>query len=208
MPETVELRNLMPSIMPERPNIFNKRPAYLGVLLATLSSLFFSLCSVIVKGLTSMNPLELAMFRFIGLLPAIPVMIYKEQDIFPSGKRILLLLRCFVGTTGLMLSFYAFRHMSLADSSVIIFSTPVFVAVFARMFLKESCGLFNVLTIALTLLGILLITRPKAIFGDLFAHEMEQHGISSNNDYNIFGPIAAFSATLFGANAYVLLRVR
>lgn len=36
---------------------------YLGIILATLSSLFFSLCSVIVKGLVDINPMELASFR-------------------------------------------------------------------------------------------------------------------------------------------------
>lgn len=36
---------------------------YLGIVLATLSSLFFSLCSVIVKGLVDINPMELASFR-------------------------------------------------------------------------------------------------------------------------------------------------
>lgn len=36
---------------------------YLGIFLATLSSLFFSLCSVIVKELIDVNPMELAAFR-------------------------------------------------------------------------------------------------------------------------------------------------
>lgn len=36
---------------------------YLGIVLATLSSLFFSLCSVIVKRLIDVNPIELAAFR-------------------------------------------------------------------------------------------------------------------------------------------------
>lgn len=36
---------------------------YLGIFLATLSSLFFSLCSVIVKELVDVNPMELAIFR-------------------------------------------------------------------------------------------------------------------------------------------------
>lgn len=36
---------------------------FLGILLATLSSFFFSLCSVIVKELVDINPIELASFR-------------------------------------------------------------------------------------------------------------------------------------------------
>lgn len=140
--------------------------------------------------------------RFVGvLLPAIPIVIYTEQPIFPQGKRVILLLRCFMGTTGLMLSFYAFRHMPLADASVIIFSTPVFVAIFARVFLKEQCSTFNVITIILTLIGVVLITRPPFLFGD--EENTERHG---NKNYDIWGPVAAISSTLFGANVYILLR--
>lgn len=180
MPEAVELNSYAVRVASGK-GFFNTRPI-LGILLATLSSLFFSLCSVIVKGMTDINIIELAMFRFVGLLPAIPILVHQEHVPFPRGKRILLFMRCFVGCTGLVLSFYSFRHMPLADASVIIFSTPVFVALFAWIFLKEPCGVFNVITIALTLCGIVLITRPRAIFG--------QTGTSEEDsiEYNLFGP--------------------
>lgn len=143
--------------------------------------------------------------RFVGvLLPALPIVIYRNEPVFPEGKRIILILRCFVGTTGLMFSFYAFRHMPLADSSVIIFSTPVFVVIFARLFLKEQCGLFNVLTVILTLIGVALITRPPMLFGNSIPSLVDEQIVDSN--YDIWGPVAALSSTLFGANAYVLLR--
>ncbi|XP_001359659.1 solute carrier family 35 member G1 [Drosophila miranda] len=177
---------------------------YLGIILATLSSLFFSLCSVIVKGLVDVNPMELAAFRFVGvLLPTIPILIYTRQPVFPQGTRVILLMRCFMGTTGLMLSFYAFRHMPLADASVIIFSTPVFVAIFARAFLKEPCTMFNVITINITLVGVVLITRPPFVFGETTPPPDEQ---LTGRPYDIWGPVAAFSSTLFGANVYILLR--
>lgn len=208
MPEHLELQQLVDMSAGSGdetvPNLLeNKRPLlkrcpYLGLLLATLSSLFFSLCSVIVKSLVHIDPLQLAMFRFIGvLLPTIPIVIYTEQPIFPKGKRLLLALRSFVGTVGLMLSFYAFRHMPLADASVIVFSVPVFVALFARVFLKEPCGMWNTISIILTLIGVILITQPPLLFGG----EKPQHYSS------LFGAVAAFSSTIFGANAYILLRV-
>lgn len=146
--------------------------------------------------------------RFIGvLLPAIPIVIYTKQPIFPEGKRIILVLRCFLGTTGLMLSFYAFRHMPLGDASVIIFSTPVFVAIFARLFLKEQCGLINIITIMLTLIGVVLITRPSIIFTqpeDEFSNDFLSPSQSTSN--RIWGSVAAVASTLFGANVYILLR--
>lgn len=134
-------------------------------------------------------------------------MIYEREEMFPAGKRAILLLRGFVGTTGLMLSFYAFRHMPLADASVIIFSTPVFVAIFARLFLKEACGLFNVFTIFLTLVGVVLITRPSFLFGEDISMVTEQAMLDHDpSNSKVWGAVAAISSTLFGANAYVTLR--
>ncbi|KAH8419152.1 hypothetical protein KR222_006823 [Zaprionus bogoriensis] len=223
MPENLELHQFVEGTRPSDRSIQwierVKRRAncpYLGIILATLSSLFFSLCSVIVKGLVDVNPMELASFRFVGvLLPTIPILIYTRQPVFPEGKRVILLLRCFMGTTGLMLSFYAFRHMPLADASVIIFSTPVFVAIFARVFLKEPCTLFNVVTINMTLLGVVLITRPPLVFGDAAPTSSAAAAAGATGggsdaytgqSYDIWGPVAAISATLFGANVYILLR--
>ncbi|KAJ8939343.1 hypothetical protein NQ318_005704 [Aromia moschata] len=181
MQESLELQQLVDDEQEDEfkihaPKSYCRCP-YLGLLLATLSSLFFSLCSVIVKWMTDVDPMALAAYRYLGvLLPALPIVIYRQEKVFPEGKRIMLLLRSFTGTAALMLSFYAFRHMPLADASVIVFSVPVFTGIFARMFLREPCGLFNVFSVVLTL-------RPE-----------------------VWGAVAAFSATLFGANAYVLLR--
>lgn len=207
MPENLEIQQLVEDEYEDdtkihRPNSKNCKCPYLGLILATLSSLFFSLCSVIVKWMTDVNPMALAAYRYLGvLLPAIPIVIYRQETVFPNGKRIMLLLRSFTGTAALMLSFYAFRHMPLADASVIVFSVPVFTGIFARVFLKESCGLFSVFSVILTLIGVVLITRPPVIFGNT---------INSLGDTGqrpeIWGAVAAFSATLFGANAYVLLR--
>lgn len=213
MPERLELQHLVElstgSGDETSPNLFeNRRPLlkrcpFLGLMLATLSSLFFSLCSVIVKGMVNVDPMELAAFRFVGvLLPAIPVVIWKGEPIFPKGRRIMLMVRSFVGTSGLMLSFYAFRNMPLADASVIVFSVPVFVSIFARIFLKEPCGIFNVISIVLTLIGVILITRPPIIFGSVAKSLLNIDEDSSNP----WGAAAAFGSTLFGANVYILLR--
>lgn len=112
------------------------------------------------------------------------------------------MLRCIVGCLGLCLSFYAFRYMNLADASVIIFSMPIFVAIFARIFLKEPCGLFHVITIILTLLGVVLIAKPPILFSD---PNKNDDGFTEEN-YNVYGPISALGSTIFGANAITLLR--
>ena len=62
--------------------------------------------------------------------------------------------------------------------------------------------MFNVITICLTLIGVILITRPTFMFGN----EFESSTIGNENYNRAWGAVAAFGSTLFGANVYVLLR--
>ncbi|XP_042240734.1 uncharacterized protein LOC121878531 isoform X2 [Homarus americanus] len=49
---------------------------HLGLFMAVLSSLFFSLCSLLVKILSDVSPMELAVSRFVGiLLPTLPLLV-------------------------------------------------------------------------------------------------------------------------------------
>ncbi|XP_046454519.1 solute carrier family 35 member G1-like [Daphnia pulex] len=178
---------------------------HLGIIMAIASSFFFSLSSLIVKLVPDVHPVALATYRFAGiLLPSIPIVIRRSEDPFPKGKRWLLLLRAFLGTTSLMSQFYALRHMPLADASVIIFSVPVFVAIFARIFLKEECGLFHVANIFLTLCGCILIARPPFLFGRMDALPLPEDGSVYDNAF--WGAVAALCGTLFAANVYVVIR--
>lgn len=205
MAERVELRNLViesetPSTSSPLTPVVSSPPKtrinILGILLAALSSFFFSLSTLIVKWLADIDPSQLVAIRSVGiLLPAIPILIYKNQNPFPKGQRLMLLLRSFAGATSVTLIFYAVKLMPLADASVIVFSVPVVVAVFARIFLKEPCGLFHYFTLFLTMIGVIMITRPPFLFGQ------------SSKHYNFLGPLAALSSTVFGAIVYILLRL-
>lgn len=62
--------------------------------------------------------------------------------------RIYLILRGIAGATSLLLRFYAFRYLPIADASVIIFSVPVVVSIFACIFLDVSYIFSNILAIS------------------------------------------------------------
>ncbi|XP_076035399.1 solute carrier family 35 member G1-like [Oratosquilla oratoria] len=171
---------------------------HVGLFMAVMSSFFFSLCSLIVKLLSDINPMNLALYRFVGiLLPTLPILVHRQIEVFPRGSRLMLIFRGIVGTISLMMQFYAFRHMPLADASTIVFSVPVFVALFARIFLKEPVGLFNVVVILMTILGVTLIARPPMIMGSLSDAYTKE---------NWWGVVAAMCGVIVGANVYVILR--
>ncbi|KAG8190162.1 hypothetical protein JTE90_008696 [Oedothorax gibbosus] len=172
---------------------------YKGLFFSAMSSVFFSLSSVIVKYVKDISPGELAVLRFVGILIfTLPLVILSREEPFgPRPVRHLLIFRGLVGATSLFLRFVAFRYLPIADASVIIFSIPVFVAVLARIFLKEPCGFFHAFTVLLTLGGIVLITKLPQILMNEISHYGTTH---------YFGIGAALGSTLFGASVYVVIR--
>ena len=94
----------------------------LGLLIALLSSCLFGLCNAIVKQVTSLmsrchddqlsqvdsvDPFTIAVYRFVGIaLPALSIVIYRNEDPFPRGKRWFLIARSVMGASNLIIFFY------------------------------------------------------------------------------------------------------
>ncbi len=68
--------------------------------------------------------------------------------------RLWMLLRGLFGGAALLFKFYALEHISMANTTVIILSTPVFVFLFARLLLGEPFGRYHLLSLVLSLSGI------------------------------------------------------
>ncbi|XP_037068677.1 solute carrier family 35 member G1-like [Pollicipes pollicipes] len=173
-------------------------PSQAGLLLAFGSGFFGATCLLLIQLLDHFDPAELAAFRFVGFfVPSLVAALRSGHDLFPAGRRCLLLLRALLGTAGIVFKFYALRHMSLADASVILVSVPVFVAMFARCFLREPCGWLHVATIGVTMVGMVLIVRPPVLFGT----------DASQTDVSILGAALALTGALLIASKYVVVRM-
>lgn len=70
-----------------------------------------------------------------------------------------------MGCTSTILQIYAVDRLNLADASVIVFSSPVFVTLFAHCFLGEKAGMSAVLIAVLTFAGVVVISRPPILTG-------------------------------------------
>jgi len=128
------------------------------------ASLFFSLMTVCVKKIDKrIDIYELVFFRsFISLL--ITSFILKTKDINPWGNnRKLLLLRGLFGTVALLCIFYAIRNMPLSISTVIQYTYPIFISIFAGIFINEKITKNTVLSLILGWLGILVILNQSQL---------------------------------------------
>uniref|UniRef100_A0A3B4BDB0 Solute carrier family 35 member G1 n=1 Tax=Periophthalmus magnuspinnatus TaxID=409849 RepID=A0A3B4BDB0_9GOBI len=175
------------------PAFYTEKPkpcAGLGLFYALLSTVFFSIITVLVKTIQGLHAIEISGIRcFFQMLFVAPLLIYhKTGFIGPRDKRIFLLLRGLLGSNAMILLFYAVQQMPLADATVIMFSNPVFTSVLAWIFLKERCTIWDCVFTIFTLTGVILIARPPFIFGKHLS------GIESNYSNHIKGAIAAFAA--------------
>ena len=176
-------------------NVKQTFKSFKGIFLAFMSSIFFSLTSVIVKELEEVHPGTLTSIRFFAmLLFTLPLASSCGKSIYGDNNKVFLFARGIAGATSLYLRYSAYQLLPIADATVIVLSMPVFVCIFAKIFLKESCGLYHVITLTITLLGIGFTSK-------LF--------INFNNSYqslNLLGLLAAFGATLIGSATYVIVR--
>ncbi|KAK6638133.1 hypothetical protein RUM44_008558 [Polyplax serrata] len=170
-----------------------------GPCLAFISGTFFTLSSAAVKALSNVNPMELLVIRStVQIVFMVAIALYVKANLFgPKGYRILLQIQGLVGGLTLVLLFFTFRRLPLGDATTIIFSSPVFVMVLSFIILREPCGFFRALIVALLLLGVVLIAKPPFIFQ--FFYHVEQ-------SYDVVGYTSALFATLFTALNIVVMR--
>lgn len=116
--------------------------------------------------------------------------------------RVFLFLRGFLGSSAMILLFYAVQQMPLADATVIMFSNPVFTALLAWIFLKERCTVWDVVFTAFTITGVVLIARPPFLFGERVAAS----GLEADYQSHIKGAAAAFAGAVGAACTMVILR--
>lgn len=174
----------------------------LGLFYAFLSTVFFSTITLLVKTIQGIHAIEISAIRcFFQMLFVAPLLIYHKTGFLgPRDKRKYLVLRGFIGSSAMILLFYAVQQMPLADATVIMFSNPVFTSLLAWVFLKERCTIWDCVFTLFTLTGVILIARPPILFGE------RVRGIESNYTNHIKGTIAAFGAAIAAACTFVVLR--
>ena len=128
------------------------------------ASFFFSLMTVCVKKIDNRIPIyELVFFRSLLSL-FITSLIINKKKLNPWGEnKPLLVLRGFLGTIALVCIFYAIRNMPLNISTVIQYTYPIFISIFAGIIINEKITK-NLLFASITgWLGILIILNPSQL---------------------------------------------
>ena len=159
-----------------------------------LASFFFSLMTVCVKKIDNRIPIyELVFFRsLLSLL--ITSLIINKKNLNPWGKnKPLLILRGILGTIALVCIFYAIKNMPLNISTVIQYTYPIFISIFAGVLINEKITKNLIIASITGWLGILIILNPYQLS-------------SLNIELDKFTVLIAFLGSISTALAYITVK--
>ncbi len=155
------------------------------MLLASLSFAFMGGFAKIVS--EKFAGVEVTFFRNVFGVVLVGFAIYKSPLKQVGGRPFLLLFRGAMGFLALLAYFYIIAYMPLAEVVTYNKTSPIFVAIFAYIFLKEKLNFWSVVAIILGFIGIVMIAQPQ---GGEF------------NKYDILGIFSGLGAAL----AYTSIR--
>jgi len=139
-------------------------PAARAVLLMVFSTVLFGLMAVVIRlASETQHPFEIAFFRnLFGLLFTLPLLFKHGPGLLKTSKLPLYLLRCAIGTVGMMAGFWAIVHLPLAQAVAISYSTPLFVTIGAVWVLGETVRARRWAAVLIGFIGVIILLRPDA----------------------------------------------
>jgi drug/metabolite transporter (DMT)-like permease len=155
----------------------------------------FSLMSLLVKLAGQNLPSQQIVLARSAIMAVLAWTALRRMRVRVLGRRRhLLVLRGVLGFAALSCFYYALVQLPLADATVLQYTNPAFAAVIAIFALGERMRQREVFSVALSLLGVLLVARPAFIFGA--GPALDPHAVA-------IGLLGA----LLSAAAYVVVRM-
>jgi drug/metabolite transporter (DMT)-like permease len=141
---------------------------YTWVIFALFSAASFASLATCVRIASGELPQsEVVFFRnFIGLLLLVPFAIRQKLSLRTNHLR-LHLFRAGAGITAMYLYFYAIVHLPLTDAVLLNYTSPLFVSLFAVIWLKEELSRNRKLSGILGLVGVLCLFHPSSASASL-----------------------------------------
>lgn len=136
-----------------------------GVLWMLLSSVFYALIYIVVRGLTDSFPVnQIVFFRaLLGSCFMLPWLFSVGLAGLRTQKKTLYFWRMLFSYIGAVAWMHGISGMPLADANALMFTMPLFTVVFAAVWLAEKPGSHRWIATGLGLVGALIILRPGFI---------------------------------------------
>lgn len=147
------------------PEAWERRRRLAGIGLMCLALIGFTGIDSSAKWLSrSLPALEISFFRYlVAFLVAAAIFTpWRVPGAWRSRRPLLQIVRglCLLGST--VFNFMALRHLQLAETMSIAFSSPMTIALLSALFLGERIGLGRWLLIGVGFAGVLVVARPDS----------------------------------------------
>ncbi len=135
-----------------------------AALSATLAALMFASMGVAVRysseGLS--NEMTVFLRNGFGLLFLMPWLYKRGLGYFSTHRPTAHIVRALSGLAAMYCFFYAIAHLQLAEAVLLNFSSPLFIAIIALIWLGEEASVKLVFAIMIGFIGVCLILKPGA----------------------------------------------
>ncbi|MHB0994003.1 MAG: EamA family transporter [Sulfurovum sp. 28-43-6] len=133
-----------------------------GILFMLLASLSFAMMGGFAKVVSQvLPPVEVTFFRNIFGVVLVGIAIWKVPLKQRGGKPLLLFFRGFMGFAALLAYFYIMAHIPLGEAVTYNTTSPLFVALFAYLFLHEKLHPSALVAVVIGFMGIILVAQPQ-----------------------------------------------
>lgn len=135
-----------------------------GALWMLLSAVTFSVMTTLIKFLGDDYPAALQTFyrQAAGLVVLAPLILRHRSAAFATNRPGILIFRSLAGTVGMILSFYAFQKMPLADANALSFTRTLWLVPLAAFIVREPVGPLRIGAAIFGFIGVLVMIRPGA----------------------------------------------
>ncbi len=137
-------------------------PNVQGALWMLLSALFFTVMTTLIKFLGDDYPAALQTFyrQLAGLAVLVPLMLRDVRGTFRTNRLGILLFRSGAGTVGMIMAFYAYQKLPLADANALSFTRTLWLVPLAAFVLRETLGPRRIGAALVGFAGVLIMVRP------------------------------------------------
>lgn len=190
-----------------------------GILCILCAAFFFSLMSFFVKLSGELPFWEKSIFRNLVALMISWILLKRSAHSLrevPKSSYLTLFFRCFFGTIGLFLNFYAIGKMKIGDANILNKMAPFFATLMSVFILQEKPKRIDILALLLAFLGAAFVIKPGAGIASFTAVLALLGGFCAGTAYTfvrklgthgINGAIIVFSFSLFSVLASIPLTI-
>lgn len=133
-----------------------------GALWMLASAFTFTAMTTLIKYLGDDYPPALQTFyrQAAGFVALAPVILRNPNEAFRASRPGILLFRALAGTAGLVLAFYAYQRLPLAEANAFSFTRALWLVPLAMFVLRENVGPWRLGATLVGFAGVLVMLRP------------------------------------------------